>query len=121
MIYNRGTKGSFQAWADMVDDQSWTFENLLPFFLKSSNFTPANTELRAANASVPLPMNGSYSATGGPVHLSYSNFALPFTSWVQKAFPEIGVPPVQDFFSGSLIGSQYASMQALNFAKCIKA
>lgn len=112
MIYNRGTVGSFQKWADMVNDQSWTFENLLSSFLKSTNFTPANTELRAANASVPLPINGSISPTGGPVHVSYSNFALPFTSWIQTAFPEIGIQPVQDFFSGLLIGSQYASTVA---------
>lgn len=110
MIYNRGTIGTFQTWADMVDDQSWTFENLLPFFRKSTNFTPANTELRAANASVPLPANGSTSPAGGPIHTSYSNFALPFTSWIQRAFPEINIPPVQDFFSGLLLGSQYASM-----------
>lgn len=109
MIYNRGTKGSFQMWADMADDQSWTFDNLLPFFLKSTNYTAPNTELRAANASVPPPTNGSISPLGSPVHVSYSNFALPFTSWVQKAFPEIGIQPVQDFFSGFLLGSQYAS------------
>ncbi|KAL5316151.1 hypothetical protein ACEPPN_017029 [Leptodophora sp. 'Broadleaf-Isolate-01'] len=37
-----GTIGSYQVWADMVDDQSYTFSNLLPYFKKSIIFTPPN-------------------------------------------------------------------------------
>jgi hypothetical protein len=34
MIYNRGTYGSQQMWANIVGDDAWTFDNLLPYFAK---------------------------------------------------------------------------------------
>lgn len=112
MIYNRGTIGSYQVWADAVDDQSWTFENLLPYFAKGTNLTipdPNNT-VRAANAShIPLPANpDAYNETGGPLHISYPNFALPFSSYLALAMQELGFPTQQDFISGNLLGAQYA-------------
>lgn len=112
MIYNRGTIGSYQVWADAVDDQSWTFENLLPYFANGVNLTlpnPDNSE-RAANASnIPLPANAAaYNQSGGPLHISYPNFALPFGSWVALAMEELGFPTQQDFISGNLLGAQYA-------------
>lgn len=112
MIYNRGTIGSYQVWADAVDDQSWTFENLLPYFARGINLTipdPNNT-VRAANAShIPLPANpDAYNETGGPLHISYPNFALPFSSYLALAMQELGFPIQQDFISGNLLGAQYA-------------
>lgn len=50
LIYQRPTVGAMQKWADEVDDQSWTWENVLPFYRKSSHFTPPNNHLRLANA-----------------------------------------------------------------------
>ena len=35
MAHHRGTVQSYQRWADQVDDQSYTFENLSPYFEKS--------------------------------------------------------------------------------------
>lgn len=112
MIYNRGTTGSYQVWADMVDDQSWTLENILPIFAKGINLTmvnPNNT-VRAANAShIPAPMNpNAYNQSGGPVHISYPNFAVPYGSWVELAMQQLGFPYQQDFISGNLLGYQYA-------------
>ncbi|KAH6694933.1 hypothetical protein BKA61DRAFT_711361 [Leptodontidium sp. MPI-SDFR-AT-0119] len=49
MAYQRGTIGSYQAWADMVDDQSYTFSNLLPYFKKSIIFTPPNYAKRGVH------------------------------------------------------------------------
>lgn len=52
MIYQRGTYGSMQQWANQVGDESFTFPNVLPYYQKSCAFTPPNTEKREANASV---------------------------------------------------------------------
>ena len=46
MGYQRGTRSSYQRWADAVGDQSYTFDRLLPFFEKSLNFTPPDIEVR---------------------------------------------------------------------------
>lgn len=110
-VYQRGTIGSYQMWADAVGDQSYTFDALLPYFRKSVQFTPANAALRPQNASV-LPVSGeAFSPSGGPLKVSYTNYAIPFDSWMQKAFNEIGLSEIQDFVSGNLIGHQYTSHQ----------
>lgn len=110
MLYQRGTNGSYQAWADAVGDQSWTFDNFLPFFQKSANYTPPNTILRAENASVLAPSSIAYSATGGPLHVSFPNTAASFSSWGQLGLRELGLPDIEDFSSGALIGSQYCPL-----------
>jgi len=107
-IYNRGTRGSYQQWADIVGDDSYTFDNWLPFFAKGTNYSLPNTTLRAANATVPVPVNVSAQYSGGPVHISYSNFALPFTSWVNRAFASFGFRNISGFSNGELLGAQYA-------------
>lgn len=107
-IYNRGTRGSYQQWADLVGDQSYTFDNWLPFFARGTNYTTPNTTLRATNASVPSPGNTSQLYSGGPVHISHPNYALPFSSWVQRAFNALGFRNISTFSNGELLGSQYA-------------
>jgi len=111
MIYSRGTIGSYQAWADQVGDQSWTFENLLPYFSRGIHYSPPNMELRAANASVPPPANPrAYNTMGGPLQVSHPNFAQIFASYASGAMQESDIPEQQDFSSGSLLGRQYAPL-----------
>lgn len=109
MIYNRGTIDSFQRWASDVGDESWTFQNLLPYFSRGIKFSEPIVQFRAANATLPPPANPlAVNASGGPLQVSYPNFALPFSSYVQLAMREAGIPEQQDFMSGHLLGSQYA-------------
>jgi choline dehydrogenase len=96
-IYNRGTRGSYQQWADIVGDDSYLFDNWLPYFAKGTNYTSPSATFRAANATVPKPANLSSLYNGGPVHISYPNFALPFTSWAQKAFNSLGFQNISGF------------------------
>lgn len=107
MIYQRATVGSFDVWADLVGDDSYRWEEMLPYYVKSSNYTTPNMQKRAANASVPAPSSEAFNATGGPLAVTYTNWAAPFSSWAQKAMIEIGVPAINDFMSGNLLGSQY--------------
>lgn len=109
MIYQRGTEGSFQQWADLVDDQSYTFDKLLPYFKKSVQFTPPNTEMRAANATAQYNPN-AFSSSGGPLHVSFPNYAAPFSTWVAKGLRAIGIGEIDDFNSGKLIGSQFTPL-----------
>lgn len=107
MLYQRGTSQSYQAWADAVNDTSYSFDSFLPYFRKSANYTPPNTDLRAANASVPDPSSTAYEASGGPLHVTHSNWATPWASWAQQGLHAIGIADIEDFSSGKLIGSQY--------------
>lgn len=64
--------------------------------------------VRAANASVPNPSPESYSAFGGPLDVTHSNWVDPVSSYAGAAFKEIGIHTLQDLTSGVLIGDQYS-------------
>jgi len=112
MAYQRGTKASYQRWADTVGDQSYTFDRLLPFFEKSLKFTPPNMELRFANGTPeydPTVLgNGS-----GPLSVTFSHYVQAFGTWATKGLQEIGLPIVKGFQSGYLSGQSY-SMFTIN-------
>ena len=108
MIYQRPTIDSLQRWADAVDDQSWTFDNTVSYYQKSCKFTPPDLTKRAPNASASY-REDAFSATGGPLDVSYANYAQTFSSWMQESFNEIGIATTEDFNSGSLLGCQYCS------------
>jgi choline dehydrogenase len=110
MIYQRGTVQSHQQWADAVDDQSYSWDAFLPYYKKSVTYTPPKKNLRASNASVPQPSRKAYQSDGGPLHVTHSNWATPWATWAQKGFREIGIPDIDDFSSGQLVGSQYCPL-----------
>ena len=70
MAYHRGTVGSYQRWADTVGDDSYNFDNLLPYFQKSCNFSPPDNGKRMTpNATVKFDLQ-AFSVGGGPLHVS---------------------------------------------------
>lgn len=107
MIYQRPTRGSLQQWSNAVGDQSYNFDSFLPYYKRSVKFTPPGPT-RAPNATA-LYNPGAFSATGGPLEVSYANYAGPFSSYIQGSLNEIGIRTTQDFNSGSLFGCQYCS------------
>ena len=108
MIYQRGTEGSFQQWADQVGDDSFNFANVLPYYQRSCAFTPPNTAKREPNASVEYNAD-AFTPGAGPLHVSYANYAQTFDSYLQPSFNQIGMPTADDFNSGALDGIQYCS------------
>ncbi|RDI84619.1 hypothetical protein Vi05172_g5481 [Venturia inaequalis] len=107
MIYQRATVDSLTEWAKIAGDSSYSWDNFLPWYKKSVKFTPPKSS-RAANASAEFNA-GAFDANGGPLEVSYANYAGPFSSWMEGSFNEIGIPTTQDFNSGSLLGAQYCS------------
>ncbi|KAH0365104.1 putative choline dehydrogenase, partial [Aureobasidium melanogenum] len=105
MGYLRGTKGSYQQWANMVGDKSYTYDNWLPYFQKSLNFTPPDMTKRASNAT---PQYDSSSlGRGGPLSITFPNYAQAMSSWVQKGMQEVGIAVSNGLTSGVLMGSSY--------------
>ncbi|RAL64507.1 hypothetical protein DID88_001982 [Monilinia fructigena] len=88
LLYHRSTIGAYQKWADHVGDQSYTFENLLPYFKRSINFTSPNDDIRLAN-STPKYNESAFCPCGGPVKVTYPNWVNALAS------------------CGSLLGYQY--------------
>jgi choline dehydrogenase len=107
MIYQRGSRGSYDYWASEVDDPSYKWENMRQHFDRTVHVNPSNSSFRAANASVDCQVAASLQ-TGGPLEVSWPNFAMPFSSWGLKALFASGVPRLGGFFSdGGLHGTAY--------------
>ncbi|KAH8896368.1 choline dehydrogenase [Thozetella sp. PMI_491] len=103
MIYQRPDKGSLQKWADVVEDESFSYDRMLPYYRKSCKFTAPSPQ---PNANVSYNPD-AFGANEGPLHLSYSNNLRPFSTYLGAAFSEIGIPNAIDFSSGELNGSQF--------------
>lgn len=109
MAYQRGNKQAYDMWADMVGDSSYTWDSLLHYFQKSLDFTPPDSRKRASNATPAYDVDSIQGSLGGggPVAVTFSNYAQAIASWAQKGLAEIGIKPIQGFTSGNLFGSSY--------------
>lgn len=100
--YHRGTKGSYEKWAEDVGDDSYKWEHVLPYFEKSINFTPP-ADTRFPNAT---PKYDTSTLQGsGPLSLTYGAYAWAFGTWGKLALAAVGIPEINGFTSGDLIGS----------------
>ena len=107
IVRYRSTIGSYQMWADMVDDQSYTFDKLLPYFKKSCTFTPPNYSKRAAGSNVSYDPS-VFSPSGGPLHVSYANYYSPTAPHSKTAYEKLGFNMTAGPNSGKLLGfSEY--------------
>ncbi|KAH8429679.1 uncharacterized protein LDX57_007351 [Aspergillus melleus] len=95
-----------QLWADLVNDQSYTFENTLRFFQRTVKFTPPDNRNRPANASLQYNPD-SFDKNGQPLHVSYPTHPGSFPSWMKLGLEAVGVNETRGFNSGWLLGSQY--------------
>ncbi|CAG8293329.1 unnamed protein product [Penicillium salamii] len=96
------TAQSMEHWAQLVNDPSYLFENVLPYFKKTVSFsTPVGT--RFANAT-PLFNTSAFSHDGSPLQVLYLKYATAFSTWVKQGMSEAGISDVQDFNSGALLG-----------------
>ncbi|KAL9010428.1 MAG: hypothetical protein Q9173_004637, partial [Seirophora scorigena] len=103
LVYQRGTRGSYQQWANQVGDESYTFDRLLRYFQKSARFTPPDNVKRGAAGSV-LYDADAFSSTGGPLQVSYTNFYQPFSAFIKQGLQKLGLKNIPGMNSGSLLG-----------------
>lgn len=84
--------------AEAVGDDSYTFDNWLPYFQKSVHYTPPDMSKRAANATPEVDV-ASVGNQRGPLSLTFSNWAQAASSYVQKGFAELGIKPIDGLSS----------------------
>ncbi|KAH2804908.1 hypothetical protein KXW38_000762 [Aspergillus fumigatus] len=109
MAYQRPTRDSMQLWADLVQNQSYTFDNTLPYYQETVQFTPPDALRRAANATAQYNPDAFAHEGQRPLHVSYPVYAMPFSTWMRLGVEEVGINETLDFNSGSLFGAQYGS------------
>ncbi|TVY45485.1 Dehydrogenase [Lachnellula occidentalis] len=110
MLYQRGTAGTYDEWADMLDDEDYKWDKFEPYFAKSVNYSVSAE--RFANSSIPAQEEGAFTATGGPLHVAYPEYATPFGSWTKLAMAEVGLEEQPGFGGGVLNGSQFCPQTA---------
>ncbi|KAL4820400.1 putative choline dehydrogenase [Aspergillus spinulosporus] len=103
MNYERPNAGSMDLWGAVVNGSSYSWNNSLYYFQKSIDFTPPDMSTRFANSTPSY--DPAALATGGPLSLTHSNYAQPFSSWLSNAMPEVGIEHNSGFQSGRLMGS----------------
>ncbi|KAF2135275.1 GMC oxidoreductase [Aplosporella prunicola CBS 121167] len=103
LVYQRSTKGSFQRWADVVGDQSFTFDDILPYFKRSVTFTPPNYVKRGPHSNI-LYDSEAFDSSGGPLQVSYANYYSPTSLYVKRGFEKLGLAETAGAQSGKLLG-----------------
>ncbi|KAF9884908.1 hypothetical protein FE257_000899 [Aspergillus nanangensis] len=112
-------KSSYQKWADVVNDQSYTWEAITPYLTKPINFTVPSLSYRFSNSTARSPPHWK-SHTSGPLQITFSNYAWPWATWIKKALIGLGFEENLDgFVGGSLYGvaHQLSSLDATSFTK----
>jgi choline dehydrogenase-like flavoprotein len=103
----RSSRTAYQKWADAVQDESYTFENLLPYFRKV-NFTPPNKALRPKNSTITYNTTVfAQAGQGGPLHVAYPNWENPITTWIGKSLSYLGLPQIPGLADGNIMGWGY--------------
>lgn len=93
-IYNRGSRHDYDNWANYYGLPEWSYQNVLPFFLRSENNT--NPQYVAANP--------SYHSTSGQLQVTSAPNPDPILLKYMNAWNRQGVPYV-DFNGPSQLGT----------------
>ena len=104
MLWNRGGQGDFQNWVDL-GNPGWSWDDLLPYFIKSETYTPPFSDALAEQFSIQAyePAHG-YS---GPVNVSFPRFFWNSSAVLFDALNELGIPTAYDPNTGLITGASF--------------
>ncbi|KAJ7246455.1 alcohol oxidase [Mycena rebaudengoi] len=118
MIFPRAEKEQYDAWGQLNNDSSWTWNNLLPFF-KKSELTAFQGPLDSAESSGVrfLPSVHGFS---GRVKVGFPNFYFTQSALWRKAAESLGFPASPDLSNGDphAVGISPNSLDAANNTRC---
>lgn len=104
MMFNRPTVGAYQAWADHVGDQNWTWDSMVPFMKRTVDFSPNPTHRPSDASNSPMYNTSVFSPAGGPLHLTYPAYSYPLSDYGSQAFSSIGMTEIDGMTTGDLNG-----------------
>lgn len=81
MAYVRGHPGDFDAWVES-GATGWSYEDVLPYFIKSEDLTPSNE----------ISVDGDAHGTGGPLGVSVRSPVIPGSRAFVDAAEATGIP-----------------------------
>jgi choline dehydrogenase-like flavoprotein len=77
MVWQRGSRSDYDVWGTSLGNgEEWTFEGLLPFFIRSENWTAPSTSTPALFQLTPAQKQALAEVHGsrGPMQITYNNF-----------------------------------------------
>ncbi|KAF7908361.1 uncharacterized protein EAF01_004116 [Botrytis porri] len=84
---DRGSKADYDAWGTLIGDDTWSWEGLCPYSIKSTTYTPPSEELKTH-----FDIRNNASAYGnGPIQISYPSIIFPDYSNQTLAAEDIGI------------------------------
>ncbi len=86
MVYQRGQAQDYDRWAELTGDKSWSWEQLLPLFKKSEDYSVGASEFHGA---------------GGDWRVEKQKLRWDILNAFRKAAEQSGIPNIDDFNSGS--------------------
>lgn len=92
MIYMRGQQGDYNHWAELTDDPSWRWEQVLPIFKQTENHHGGFSELHGA---------------GGEWRVEKQRLSWQILDAFREAAAQTGIPKIDDFNGGDNEGSAY--------------
>ena len=92
MIYMRGQSHDYERWADATGDGSWSWDHVLPMFMKSEDYYGGSG-----------PVHG----TGGEWRVEKQRLSWPILDAFRDAAEQVGIPKTSDFNGGDNFGCNY--------------
>ncbi|KAL4963454.1 GMC family oxidoreductase [Aspergillus stella-maris] len=104
MAFDRGSPGDYNLWGELIGDDTWSWEGLLPYFKKSETFTPP-TEAQQKELGISFDLNAHGST--GPVQASYPPWISTTGKSFIQALRQLGIPVQRDGAMNALGGFWY--------------
>ncbi|KAL4812299.1 hypothetical protein BDW67DRAFT_188812 [Aspergillus spinulosporus] len=89
MAFDRGSPGDYDLWSELIGDDSWGWEGLLPYFKKSETFTPPAKDIQEEFG---IGYKPDAHGTTGPVQSSFPPFITSTQKTFISALRQLGIP-----------------------------
>lgn len=99
MAFDRASAADYDAW-EQLGNPGWGFNGLLPYFKKSTTFTPPTITGPEFN----ITYDASYYGTSGPLQASFPNFEFPDVKTIWEAYRSEGYTSPREHAAGEAVG-----------------
>lgn len=103
MAFDRASAADYDAW-EQLGNSGWNWNSLLPYFKKSTTFTPPSAAYVEAWGTT---YDASYYGTDGPIHASFPTFEYPDMKTIWASYKAKGVPLPKEHASGDAVGAYW--------------
>lgn len=101
MAHMRGCRADFERWVEATGDARWSWDGLLPYFMKSETFSGGADSVHGATGPLPVLLPGP--ELSSPLVLDYL-----------AAWQSLGVPRIPDHNGGEMLGTTPNSLTIRN-------